>query len=36
MEPLLDPQNDRLTIYPIKFYDIWNMYKIMQAANWTA
>lgn len=36
MEPLFDPQNDRLTIYPIKFYDIWDMYKIMQAANWTA
>jgi len=36
MEPLLDPANDRLTVYPIKFQDLWNMYKIMQAANWTA
>ena len=36
MEPLLDPANDRLTVYPIKFNDLWNMYKIMQAANWTA
>jgi ribonucleoside-diphosphate reductase subunit M2 len=36
MEPLLDPANDRLTVYPIKFHDLWNMYKIMQAANWTA
>ena len=38
MEPLLDPANDRLTVYPInnQFKDIWNMYKTMQAANWTA
>ena len=36
MEPLLDPANDRLTVYPIKFDDLWNMYKTMQAANWTA
>ncbi len=36
MEPLLDPKNNRLTVYPIKFMDIWNWYKKMQAANWTA
>ena len=36
MEPLLDPTNNRLTIYPIKFKDIWYKYKEMQAANWTA
>ena len=36
MEPLLDPSNNRLTIYPIKFQDIWMSYKEMQAANWTA
>jgi ribonucleoside-diphosphate reductase beta chain len=38
MEPLLDPANNRLTVYPIshKFKNIWNMYKTMQAANWTA
>ena len=36
MEPLLDPANNRLTIYPIKFEDIWRKYKEMQAANWTA
>ena len=36
MEPLLDPQNNRLTVYPIKFREIWNWYKKMQAANWTA
>lgn len=36
MEPLLDPKNNRLTVYPIKYMDIWNWYKKMQAANWTA
>ena len=36
MEPLLDPENNRLTIYPIKFDNIWRKYKEMQAANWTA
>lgn len=36
MEPLLDPKNNRLTVYPIKFKDIWSSYKKMQAANWTA
>ena len=36
MEPLLDPQNNRLTVYPIRFREIWNWYKKMQAANWTA
>jgi len=36
MEPLLDPENNRLTIYPIKFKNIWQKYKEMQAANWTA
>ena len=36
MEPLLDPANNRLTVYPIKFDRIWQVYKEMQAANWTA
>lgn len=36
MEPLLDPKNNRLTVYPIKYSDIWSWYKKMQAANWTA
>ena len=30
MEPLLDPENNRLTIYPIKFKNIWQKYKEMQ------
>jgi ribonucleotide reductase beta subunit family protein with ferritin-like domain len=36
MEPLLNPANNRLTIYPIKFDKIWHAYKEMQASNWTA
>jgi ribonucleotide reductase beta subunit family protein with ferritin-like domain len=33
-EPLLDEENDRMTIYPIKFPEIWKMYKQMEAAMW--
>jgi ribonucleotide reductase beta subunit family protein with ferritin-like domain len=35
-EYLLNPENNRLTIYPIKNEDIWNSYKKQQAAFWTA
>jgi ribonucleoside-diphosphate reductase subunit M2 len=35
-EPLLNPENNRLTIYPIRFETIWESYKIQQAAFWTA
>ena len=35
-EVLLNPENNRLTIYPIKFESIWEAYKIQQAAFWTA
>jgi ribonucleotide reductase beta subunit family protein with ferritin-like domain len=35
-EYLLDPENNRLTIYPIKNDLIWESYKIQQAAFWTA
>lgn len=35
-EILLDAENNRLTVYPIKYEQIWNMYKHQQAANWTA
>ncbi|MHB1952852.1 MAG: ribonucleotide-diphosphate reductase subunit beta [Sulfobacillus sp.] len=34
MEPLLDPTNDRLTAYPLRFPDIWQMYKLQRAASW--
>jgi ribonucleotide reductase beta subunit family protein with ferritin-like domain len=35
-EYLLNPENNRLTIYPIQNESIWNLYKIQQAAFWTA
>ena len=33
---MLDPSHSRLTVFPIKDMDIWDMYKKMQAAFWTA
>lgn len=33
---MINPENSRLTVFPIKDMDIWNMYKKMQAAFWTA
>ena len=36
MEYLLNPDNERLTIYPIKEEDIWKAYKKQQASFWTA
>ena len=35
-EYLLNPENNRLTIYPIKNESIWQTYKKQQAAFWTA
>ena len=35
-EYMLDPSHSRLTVFPIKELDIWEMYKKMQAAFWTA
>jgi ribonucleotide reductase beta subunit family protein with ferritin-like domain len=35
-EPLLDPENNRLTIFPIKFDNIWEMYQKMEASFWTS
>jgi ribonucleotide reductase beta subunit family protein with ferritin-like domain len=35
-ELLLSPEEKRLTVFPIKYHDIWNLYKKMQAAHWTA
>jgi ribonucleoside-diphosphate reductase beta chain len=35
-EYLLNPENNRLTIYPIKNDSIWQSYKKQQAAFWTA
>lgn len=35
MEPILDPSNNRLTVYPIKYHKIWEFYKKMMASSWT-
>ena len=35
-EYLLNPENNRLTIYPIQNEKIWKTYKIQQALFWTA
>lgn len=35
-EPLLSPENNRLTVYPIKNDKLWTAYKEQQAALWTA
>ena len=35
-EPILSPENNRMSVYPIKYESIWQAYKIQQAANWTA
>ena len=36
MEPLLAPQENRFTLFPIKHHDIWTMYKKAEASFWTA
>jgi ribonucleotide reductase beta subunit family protein with ferritin-like domain len=36
MEPLVNKENNRLTVYPIKEETIWSHYKKQQAAFWTA
>lgn len=33
---MINPENSRLTVFPIKDMDIWTMYKKMQSAFWTA
>lgn len=35
-EYLLNQENNRYTVYPIKDTEIWDAYKVMQAAFWTA
>jgi ribonucleotide reductase beta subunit family protein with ferritin-like domain len=36
IEPLLDPQNERLATFPIKYPKIWDAYKEQLAAFWKA
>jgi ribonucleoside-diphosphate reductase beta chain len=35
-EPMLKPDTNRFTVFPIKRQDIWNAYKIHENAAWTA
>ncbi len=35
-EPLLDPNEDRFVIFPIRHPDVWDMYKKHMAVHWTA
>lgn len=35
-DPMLDPSTDRFILFPIKYDDIWSMYKKAMASFWTA
>lgn len=35
-EPILDEKNERLTVFPIQYNDLWDLYKIQEAAFWKA
>lgn len=36
MEPILTPTNERFTTFPIKYHDLWALYKKAVASFWTA
>lgn len=36
MEPILVPDPDRFVLFPIRYHDVWQMYKTAEAAFWTA
>ena len=36
MEPLLCPNDNRFCTFPIKYHDIWEMYKKAEASFWTS
>nr|AJA32471.1 ribonucleoside-diphosphate reductase small chain [Nosema pernyi] len=36
IEPLLDPKEIRLVLFPIKYHDMWQMYKQAECSFWTA
>lgn len=36
MEHILQENRDRFVMFPLKYHDIWDMYKIAQMAFWTA
>ena len=35
MEHILDPKNERYTLFPIKDHDFWKAYKTAQSLNWS-
>ena len=35
-EPILAPNNNRFTVFPIRYPAVWDMYKKAQMSNWTA
>jgi len=35
-EPLLEDNKDRFVLFPVKYHDIWEMYKKAEASFWTA
>lgn len=35
IEPLLDPEEERYVLFPIKYHDIWQMYKKAESSFWT-
>ena len=35
LEPLTDPNDDRFCLFPIKYNDMWEMYKKAEASFWT-
>ena len=34
-EPLLEPNPDRFCMFPIKYQQVWEMYKKAEASFWT-
>ena len=36
MDPILAPNEDRFVVFPIKYHDVWDMYKQHMAVFWTA
>lgn len=34
IDPIFDPRNKRLALFPIKFKDIWEMYEMEKSAYW--
>ena len=36
LEPILEPNDDRFVIFPIKHDDLWEWYKKCEACFWTA